>query len=198
MNLIKQLITNNRCYTNPTKIQVKKLVLHSIGVAQPSATGMINRMNTPEASTSVHAFIEADRIIQTLPWDYKGWHVGKGSKGSYNACAIGVEICEPKGHTYNGGTMVGYDVKKNEEYFQKVYRNAVELFAELCYVYQLDPLKDIVCHSEAHKLGYASNHSDVMQWFPKHGKTMDDFRQDVKRLMETPSATITRKYHPRT
>jgi N-acetylmuramoyl-L-alanine amidase CwlA len=155
-----------------------------LGVAQPTAVGIINKMNTKEAITAVHGFIEADRIIQTLPWDYKGWHVGSGVKGSYNSCAIGIEICEPAGHTYNGGTMVGYNVKKNDVYFNKVYNNAVELFAKLCIAYDLNPLKDIVCHSEAHAIGYASNHSDVMQWFPKHGKSMNDFREDVKKKMK--------------
>ncbi len=40
--------------------------------------------------------------------------------------------------------------------------------------------KDIICHSEGYKLGIASNHGDVMHWFPKHGKSMDTFRSDVK------------------
>jgi N-acetylmuramoyl-L-alanine amidase CwlA len=133
-------------------------------------------------------------VIQTLPWDYKAWHVSKGKNGSYNDCAIGVEICEPSGHTYNGGTMVGYDVKKNVEYFTKVYENAVELFSRLCYDFKLDPMKDITCHCEVYKLGYGSNHADVMQWFPKHGKSMDTFRNDVSARLKrntAPSKTIT-------
>lgn len=184
MKIVKKLLTKNRCYTKPFKIQVKKLVLHSPGVAQPKAAGMINTMNSPAASKSVHAFIQTDCVIQTLPWDYKGWHVGSGDKGSYNACAIGVEVCEPAGHTYKGGGMVGYDAKRNAAYFKAVYNNAVELFAKLCLAYDLSPTKDIVCHCEAHKLGYGSNHADVMHWFSKHGKTMDNFREDVKEKMK--------------
>lgn len=34
--------------------------------------------------------------------------------------------------------------------------------------------------SEGCRLGIASNHSDVMHWFPKHGETMDSFRAAVK------------------
>jgi len=194
MKLIQNFIKNNRCFTKPIKIAIKKLVLHSTGVAQPSSDGMIARMNTVTAQTSVHGFIEADKVIQTLPWNLRGWHVGSGKKGSYNSCAIGVEICEPSWHTYNGGTMIGYDVKKNAEYFAKVYENAVELFARLCHDNNLDPIKDIVCHSEAFSLGYGSNHSDVIHWFPKHGKSMDIFRVDVKaRLLSnvTPDNSIT-------
>lgn len=194
MNLIQEYMTKNRCYTNPVKISVKKLVLHSLGVAQPNADILINSWDTQTAGVSIHAFIMDNQIIQTLPWEYKGWHVGSGKNGSYNSCSIGVEICEPSGHKYNGGTMIGYDVGKNAVYFEKVYNNAVELFAYLCSKYGLDPEKDIVCHCEAHKLGYGSNHADVMHWFPKHGKSMDTFREDVKNMLnkgDMPEKAIT-------
>ena len=38
----------------------------------------------------------------------------------------------------------------------------------------------VICHSEGYKRGIASNHGDVMHWFPKHGKNMNPFRADVK------------------
>ncbi len=67
-----------------------------------------------------------------------------------------------------------------------MYRNAVELTAQLCGKYGLDPLAPgvVICHAEGYALGIASNHADVNHWFPKHGKTMDQFRADVKREME--------------
>ena len=181
MNLTKRFMTKNRCYTKPVKIKVEKLVLHSLGCAQPNAQVLINSWDSEEKSVSIHAFIMDNQIIQTLPWNYKAWHVGSGKNGSWNSCSIGVEICEPSGHKYNGGTMVGYDVVKNAAYFEKVYANAVGLFAYLCQEFKLDPMKDIFCHCEVHKLGYGSNHADVMQWFPKHGKSMDTFREEVKK-----------------
>ena len=186
MQLVKRFMTKNRCFTSPRKIKPTKLILHSLGVAQPNANVLINSWDRQTAGVSIHAFIMDNQIIQTLPWDYKGWHVGKGTKGSWNGNSIGVEICEPSGHKYKGGTMIGYDVVKNSGYFNKVYHNAVELFAYLCNEFSLDPLKDILCHSEVHKLGYGSNHADVMHWFPKHGASMDGFRQDVKLLMAKP------------
>ena len=33
-------------------------------------------------------------------------------------------------------------------------------------------------------MGVASNHGDVLHWFPKFGKTMDAFRADVARAMK--------------
>jgi hypothetical protein len=67
-------------------------------------------------------------------------------------------------------------------YFAAVYKEAVELCAYLCKQYGLTE-KDVICHSEGCAMGIASNHADVMHWFPKHGKNMDAFRNDVKALL---------------
>jgi hypothetical protein len=121
----------------------------------------------------VHAFIGklADgtvATVQTLPWDHRGWHAG----GSANNTLISFEICE--------------DGLKDVTYFETVYGEAVELTALLCELYGLNPLQPgvVLCHSEGHRLGIASNHGDVEHWFPKFGKTMDDFRSDVERAMK--------------
>jgi hypothetical protein len=57
----------------------------------------------------------------------------------------------------------------------------------LCKEFKLDPMKDgvLICHSEGYKRGVASNHADVTHWWPKHGKTMDDFRTDVNQIMQS-------------
>ena len=58
--------------------------------------------------------------------------------------------------------------------------------------------KNILCHSEGYKLGIASNHADVMHWFPRFGKSMDTFRAEVKRLLtvnEMPVPTVTKKLY---
>lgn len=47
----------------------------------------------------------------------------------------------------------------------------------------------LICHSEGCTLGIASNHADVMHWFPKHGKSMDTFRADVKKAMGGTNST---------
>ena len=43
----------------------------------------------------------------------------------------------------------------------------------------------VICHAECYDLGIASQHGDVLQWWPKHGVTMDQFRQDVAEAMLT-------------
>lgn len=190
MKLITNILTKNDCYTSGKKIIVKGIMVHSTGAnnpnlkryVQPNVDGIGknlfgNHWNKKGLQKCVHAFIGklADgsiATVQTLPWNHRGWHGGKGTKGSVNDTHIGFEICE--------------DNLKSKEYFDKIYREAVELTAYLCKMYNLDPLKDgvVICHNEGYKRGIASNHGDVTHWFPKHGKTMDDFRKDVSAKMQ--------------
>jgi N-acetylmuramoyl-L-alanine amidase len=193
MNLHKLILTENACYKAGKKITVKGIMVHSTGANNPNLKRYVgpddgvlgkniynNHWNTarPEGKqVCVHAFIGklADGSIatyQTLPWDMVGWHSGSGSLGSAknanNTGYIGFEICE--------------DGLTDSVYFNRVYKEAVELCAYLCKQYGLTE-KNIICHSEGHKLGIASNHADVMHWFPKHGKSMDTFRAEVGKIL---------------
>lgn len=189
MNLHKLLLTNNPCYKAGKKLNVKGVMVHSTGANNPNLKRYVgpddgllgknqygNHWNNSKLRKCVHAFIGklADGTIatyQTLPWDMRGWHGASGPKGSVNNTHIGFEICE--------GRLT------DKEYFNKVYKEAAELCAYLCKEFKLDPLADgvLICHSEGHARGIASNHADVMHWFPKHGKSMDTFRAVVKEAM---------------
>ena len=182
MNMHTLFLTNNACYKAGRTIKPKGIMVHSTGADNPRLSRYIapndgllgeniggNHWNTRYPggkSVCVHAFIGkladgSTATYQTLPWDYRGWHAG----GTANDGYIGFEICE--------------DGLTDPTYFSAVYKEALELCAYLCKQYGLTE-KNIICHSEGHKLGIASNHADVMHWFPKHGKSMDTFRADVK------------------
>lgn len=188
MNLHKLILTKNNCYKAGDKLKVRGLMLHSTGANNPNLKRYVgpddgllgvndygNHWNQPRPdgqSKCVHGFIgklEDGTIAtyQTLPWDMQAWHSG----GEANGTHIGIEICE--------------DDLKDAVYFNKVYQEAVEVFAHLCKEFDLAPLKDgvILCHSEGAYRDIASNHGDVMHWFPKHGKSMDTFRKDVNAQM---------------
>jgi hypothetical protein len=198
MNLLKCILTANNCYKAGKKITPKGVMVHSTGANNPAVKRYAqplkadsdyaaltqklgknnngNHWNRSGLNVCVHAFIGklADGTVgtvQTLPWNHRGWHAGSGKKGSANDTHISFEICE--------------DGLADAAYFKKVYQEAVELTAMLCKEYNLDPLADgvVICHSEGHKRGIASNHGDVMHWFPKHGKSMDTFRKDVQAQM---------------
>lgn len=126
-----------------------------------------------------------------MPWNYRPWGCGSGKKGSCNNGWIQFEICE--------------DNLKDEDYFNAVYKEACEITAYLCDLYNLDPkgtvtvngtkIPVILCHQDSYKLGFGSNHGDIYHWFKKYGKDMDDVRNDVAKLMKnkttTPTSTIT-------
>lgn len=204
MNLRKLLLTKNECYQRGVKMTPKGIMVHSTGANNPNLKryvgpddGMLgtntagnhwNQWRPGGRQVCVHAFIGKLKngtiaTYQTLPWNFVGWHSGKGSKGSANNMGyIGFEICE--------------DGLTDSAYFKKVYQEAVELTAYLCKTYNLDPAKDgvVICHSEGHTRGIASNHADVMHWFPKHGKNMNTFREDVKAAMGGASSSAPTKF----
>lgn len=186
MKLHKLLFTENACYKAGNTINVTGIMVHSTGANNPwlkryvgPDDGLLgvnqynNHWNTyhPDGrEVCVHAFIGklADGSIatyQTLPWNHRGWHAG----GAANNSHIGFEICE--------------DGLNDSDYFEKVYREAAELCAYLCHEYGLTE-QNVICHSEGAARGIASNHGDVMHWFPKHGKNMDSFRADIKALLD--------------
>ena len=167
LDLTQQFLTENDCYQAGRTIVPKGIMVHSTGVAQPDPEVFIRRWNKPGVEKCVHAFVARDRAIQTLPWIIRGWHAGTGTSGrSANNTHISFECCEPAGHTYRGGEMVGYDVAANQAYFDDIYHNAVQLTALLCRQYSLDPLEPgvVICHAEGYDLGIASQHGDVLQW----------------------------------
>jgi N-acetylmuramoyl-L-alanine amidase len=189
MNLRKQLLTNNECYKIGKKHTVKGIMVHSTGANNtnlsryvgpddgllgPVSSNNWNQFRPDNRQVCVHAFIGklnngSIATYQTLPWDMVGWHSGSGSLGSSqnanNTGYIGFEICE--------------DNLADKNYFNSVYKEAVELCAYLCKEYKLNPINNIICHSEGYTKGIASNHADVMHWFPKFGKSMNSFRNDV-------------------
>ena len=201
MNLLKCLLTENRCYKANRTIKPKGVMEHSTGAPNPTLRRYVQPVATTPGraellaqlgankngndwnregqwvngkwvtlSACVHGFIGklADgsvAAVQTLPWNHRGWHAGTGTSGrSANDTHISFEMCE--------------DGLTDPVYFAKAYQAAVELTAMLCKEYNLDPLADgvVICHQDGYKRGIASNHGDVYNWFPKHGKTMDEFR----------------------
>lgn len=193
MDIIQSITTENRCYTAGKKINIKGLMLHSVGCPQPSAEVFVKQFNSPQAKVSVHAFIDGKtgKVYQTLPWEYRAWHCG----GDANNTHVGIEMCEPSCLQYTGGAAFHCSDRESAlEVVKNTYQAAVELFAYLCGEYHLDPLADrvIISHKEGHDRGVASGHGD-----PDHlwtglqcGYTMDGFRKDVAAAMNGNSVCV--------
>lgn len=193
MKLTQSYLTKNDCYTRNKKITVKGLMLHSVGVNQPSASIFVKNWNKSGLEKCVHAFIDANTgdVTQTLPWNHRGWHCGSSGNNTH----IGVEMCEPAEIQYSGGakfTIKGSTTavktanqKKAVAAATRTYESAVELFAMLCKEYKLDPMKDIISHAEGAAKKIASNHGDPEHLWTQLGLpyTMDKFRAAVKAKM---------------
>lgn len=181
MQIIQAFVTRNPLYQQYTRIQVRKLVLHSVGCPQPSAAVFARQWQT--ARYFAHAVLQADgTVYQVAPWDCRLMHVGAA-----NAYSIGVEMTEPDCIRYTGGaTFVCSDRARALAQVTGTYNTAVALFAWLCQRFGLDPNKDIISHAEASAMGIGTDHVD-----PEHlwrqlgmGYTMDGFRADVAEAMK--------------
>ena len=185
MNLKKLILIENACYKAGRKIIPKGIMVHSTGANNPNLKRYVgpddgllgenkynnhwNQDRPGGRQVCTHAFIGKLKdgsiaTYQTLPWNHRGWHAG----GDANNTHIGFEICE--------------DGLTDASYFNAVYKEAFELCVHLCKLYNLTE-KDIIGHYEGHQRGIASNHADPRHWFSRHGKSMDTFRADVKKLL---------------
>ena len=196
MRLLRRYLERNDCLRAGKALKPVGVMVHSTGANNPWVSRYVpgdavigyntagnhwdqsneewkKSFGTP-LNKCVHAFVGKLAggevgTVQTLPWDVRGWHAGSG-RG--NDGYVGFEICE--------------DGLDDPGYFAQVYEEAVELTAMLCREFELDPRKEgaVICHAEGWRMGVASNHADVLHWFSRFGKTMDDFRADVVRELE--------------
>ena len=181
------ILEKNPCYKAGRKIEVKGLMLHSVGCPAPSGERWVKSWNREDYGRAcVHGFIDAHTgvVYQTLPWDHRGWHCASGPKGSGNNTHIGVEMCESQFLKYtHGATFTCSNEEASREMALRTYRSAVNLFAYLCHQYHLNPLEEgvIVSHAEGNKRGIASAHADPEHLWRqlKMPLTMDGFRTDV-------------------
>lgn len=211
--------TQSTCYKGTRKMTPKGILWHSTGANNPNLKRYVqpsdtkpaedtyskdqwlkilgknqysNDWNHIERQAGLNCWIGklADgtvTTVQTMPWDYRPWGCGSGSKGSCNSGWMQFEICE--------------DNLTNKEYFEAAYKEACEITAYYCKMYNIDPkgtvvyegvtVPTILCHYDSYKLGLGSNHGDVDHWFKKHGKTMDSVREDVAKLLAEDSKTDT-------
>lgn len=189
MEIIEAYATQNKCYQIGTPLKPRGIMLHSIGVPQPNASVMAQNYNQyrPNGqSVCVHAFVQRDgKVYQTLPWTVQAWHCG----GSANSTHIGIEMTEPASIVYtgHGAEWRDLDAAATETHIKGTYAAAVELFAQLCAQFDLDPLADgvIISHSEGRMRGVASAHADPEHLWKPFGLTMYGFRQDVYKAMHS-------------
>ena len=211
------MMTQSTCYKGTRKFTPNGILWHSTGANNPNlkryvqpddnASNRTELLNLLGKNQYANDWNHIDRqaglnfwigklsdgtvtAVQTMPWDYRPWGCGSGSKGSCNDTHIQFEICE--------------DGLTDKSYWNAVYREACEMTAYLCKMFNIDPkgtisynglkVPTIIDHTGSHALGLGSNHGDIQHWSKKYGVTMETVRNDVAAILaadSTPSSEPT-------
>lgn len=198
--------TQSTCYRGTRTMAVKGILWHSTGANNPWLKRYVQPSDNDPNKAELLALLGVNKnrndwnhierqaglncwvgkladgsvtTVQTMPWDYRPWGCGSDVYGSCNNGWIQFEICE--------------DGLSDPDYFAKVYKEACEITAYLCSLYDIDPhgtvnyygitVPTILCHADSHRLGLGSGHGDVDHWLPKFGKSMATVRDDVAALL---------------
>jgi len=166
-------LTENDCYKAARPMTPSGIIVHSTGVNQKRISAYTSQWNRPGVAVCVHGFLglnDSGELCyrQILPYDIRCWGCGSGENGSFNASHIQFEICEDL---------------RDADWCLETYAAALEICRELCREYSIAP-ENVVTHSEAHAMGYASNHADVMHWWPQQRLSMELFRKELAESLE--------------
>ena len=160
MRLLNCLLTANRCYQAGRVIKPKGVMVHSTGANNPN----LRRYVQPVSTTPDRAGLLAR--LGTNPngnhWNRAGLNVcvhgfiGKLADGS--VAAVQTLPWDRRGwHAGDGSSGKS--------------ANDTHISFEIC--------EDGLDDPDYFARGIASNHGDVLHWFPRFGKSMDDFRAEV-------------------
>ena len=191
LNIVENILTKNDCYRKGDTIKPIGMQLHTIGTAQNTSSALASYWNQPGVEACVHYCVDAETeelVRHFLPDNRRSW----GDGGFGNGNLITVELMESDYMKYTGGA--NYTVT-NESKFKadvtRAYNTAVYFFAYKCKQYGWNPLEKmsnglyrISSHDEGRRLGLSTAHVDPTHIWNRYGWTMDQFRRDVKKVMD--------------
>ena len=120
MEIKEMLLTHNRPKTKRSKTTA--IAVHYVGNAGSSALGNRNYFQTTSTSVSSHYIIGLDgEIIRCIPEDEVSWCTNQA-----NSYTISIECCHPS---------------SDGIFNDKTYKSLVELCADICKRWNLNPLK---------------------------------------------------------
>lgn len=158
MQMIDRLLDVNRMSRPGTKIgTIKKITIHWVGNAKSTAIANRNYFNNLKNQNvtyaSAHYIIGLEgEVIRCVPENEVAYH-----GNSHNCYAIGIENCHPD-----------WEGKFNE----KTYKSLIELCAELCIKYKLNPITDIERH-------YDITGKDCPHYYVVNESAWNAFKKDV-------------------
>lgn len=162
MQIEQRFISQNRSYEY---FEPMGCVVHCTATPGADSEDEFSYFNNNEVLSSAHAFVDWNKVIQTIPFNEIAWHCMYTGNHRF----IGIEICEPGGH--------------DPELFNRAYNNAVEYFA---YVFvnilgiRTITTENLMSHADVTRRWHETDHLDPEDFFASYGKTVDGFRRDVQ------------------
>ena len=178
--IIKIWLTPNP-YSRPKKsMEVRGIALHWVENPGQKAWAVRNyfenRKYGERGYGSTHFIIDDQDVIQCIPLDEIGYHVGASHYtpfalkhfGPYpNKYLIGIEMCHPD---WTG------------EYTPATMHKTELLCRDLCIKFAINPIEKIVTHHAI--TGKETFAGACPKWFTEHPDELDDFRLRVKAHMQ--------------
>lgn len=163
----RQYIGNNRSYR---ALRPQGLVIHS--TANPGATAQNNHdyFNRVYVGSSAHYFVDWNKTIQTIPESEQAWHAGTYANHRY----LSIEMCEPR---------------NRQSEFNSVYRNTVELAADMCKKYGWSA-SNIISHSYVSNTWHQTDHEDPIAFLRKYGKSWNTLINDIQKAISGQNAIV--------
>lgn len=157
MEIQKRLLTVNQYSRTSTKLkQVKNIVVHWVGNA--NSTAIANRnyfesLKEKKSFASSHYIVGLQgEIIQCIPEDEVAYHAKEA-----NSYSIGIEVCHPD--------WIG-------KFSNKTYESLINLLADLCKRYNLEPTTSIIRHYDVTK-------KLCPKYYVEHSQDWKQLRLDV-------------------
>lgn len=153
-----------------TPLAARGVAIHETATPGATADAEARYFSSGIRGASAHYFVDYAAIVQLIPEDEVAWHAGRTANARY----IAIELCH-------------FD---QPELFQQIWQRGVWLCADICRRRGFNPDADVVSHAWISATWHETSHTDPVAYFSAHGKTFQDFVNDVKEelsAMQTPS-----------
>lgn len=143
-------------------------IQHSTGNGNDSAKNNYQYFDSGERGANAHFFIDADNILQFVETNQRAGH----ARSPANSMFWGCEMCETR----------------DKEKFRKIWDNQVWLWSYLFRTIRITQVSkwNLRSHAEENAINHVgdhNNHTDPDAYFSKFGKTMQDMRDDVQKML---------------
>lgn len=161
LTIDKQYINKNRGYRT---LYPQGIVIHDTCAPGGTAQNNHDYFNHVYVGSSAHFFADWKGIIQCIPTNEQAWHAGPYANHRF----LSIEMCNPKGY--------------NQAQFNIVYKNTVELAANLCKKYGWSS-KNIISHSYVSHTWHQTDHEDPIAFLHKYGKSWNTLISDIQKAI---------------